>query len=148
MFSMHKASDRGFCHRLCTLLKASGSLIHVSWALWGLSGGGWELVASWRPFHVTWTLPQPSPPHTSEASSLVSAAVSRSSHFRLGPALLRPLTLSSSSPLFPQLPPPTSNQCKDISTPSHYTRFPSILTPSPHSLMSDLIAFALTLGTV
>lgn len=30
MFSMHKASDRGFCHRLCTLLKASGSLIHVS----------------------------------------------------------------------------------------------------------------------
>ena len=150
MLSMHKASDRGFCHRLCTLLKASGSLIHVSWALWGLSGGGWELVASWRPFHVTWTLPQPSPSHTSAASSLVSSAVSLSSHFRLGPALLRPPALSSSSPLFPQLSRlcPTSNHCKDISTHSHYTRFPSILTPSPHSLMSDLIAFALTLGTV
>lgn len=50
MFSMHTMSNRGFCHRLCTLLKVSRSLIHVSWALWGLNRGGWELVASWRPF--------------------------------------------------------------------------------------------------
>lgn len=38
-----------FVTDLCALLKRSRSLIHVSWVLWGLRGGGWGPVASWRP---------------------------------------------------------------------------------------------------
>lgn len=101
MFRIRTTFNWGFCDRLCTLLKGSRSLIHVSWVLWGLSGGGWELVASWRPF--MWLEPCLSPPTPwlrPSSSPLLSPQILLC-HLTL--ALLWPLTLSSFSPLFPWL---------------------------------------------
>lgn len=152
MFRMRTTFNWDFCDRLCTLLKGSRSLIHVSWVLWGLSGGGWELVASWRPFMwlepclsppTPWLRPSSSPLLSPQSSYVISLW-----HYYglLLFLLFLPCFLGSFS--LPWCTPlclcSTSYYCIDIST-----YLVSISAESvPHSLMSDLIAFVLTLGTV